>query len=84
MDLEYLLLKLHLKWAHHHYDDHGAGEHARQPGLFWEVGLFDPSHWILLHSRGHGCKLWPRTLLKDSDEDTHHHHWTRSLIYGVV
>lgn len=49
--------------THHHYDDHGARKHAREPGLLWKIGLFDTSYWILLHGGGHGCKFWPRTLL---------------------
>lgn len=57
------------KVSHHHNDDHGASEHAGQPGLLWKVGLFDPSHWVFLHSWGHGYKLRPRTLLRAHSDD---------------
>lgn len=59
-------LKLFYTVSHHHNDDHGASEHARQAGLLWKVGLLHPSYWVLLHSWGHSCKLWPRTLLRDT------------------
>lgn len=52
--------------SHHHNHDHGASEHARQAGPLWKVGLLHPSYWVLFHSWGHSCKLWPRTLLKDT------------------
>ena len=55
--------------SHHHNDDHGACEHAGQPCFFWKVGLFDPRHWVRLHSWGLGCKLWPRTLLREHSDD---------------
>lgn len=51
------------RMPHHHDDDHGASDHAGQPGLLWEVGLFDPGHRVWLHGGGHGCELGPWTLL---------------------
>lgn len=55
--------------SHHHNDDHGASEHAGQPGLLWKIGLFDASHRVFLHCRGHGGKLWTRTLLREYIDD---------------
>lgn len=60
------MLKLEVRYEpmpHHHDDDHGASDHAGQPGLLREVRLFDSSHRVRLHGGGHGGELWPWTLL---------------------